>query len=86
MITVYNNIDSLYFEASCCNVSQEEWDRLMFGAKTANKRQINKLVKTFLPDLYISLALNYYNPFDYYKTKTHLILVHSAIEYFLKFN
>ena len=83
---MYNKVHSLYFEASCVNVSQQKWDDLMSGAKKGNKREINKLVKRFLPDLYIGLALNYYNPYNYYRTDTHLILVHSGIEHFLKFN
>ena len=56
----------------------------MQGAKRTDKRKLNKLVKEQIPELYESLALQYYNPYNYYKTKTHYVLVHSSIEYFLK--
>ncbi len=57
----------------------------MDGARRADKRVINRLVKTHLPDLYYALRLDLRNPYAYLKTKTHLILVHSGIEYFLAY-
>ena len=38
-----------------------------------------------LPDLYESLCMNFYNPYEEQcqQTKTHYILVSSAIEYFI---
>lgn len=57
----------------------------MEGAVRADKQHINRLVRRHLPELYHALALNYYNPYNYYRTKTHLILVHSSIEYFIKY-
>ena len=59
------------------------WEQLMEGAVRANKRAINSLVKKLLPDLYEDLALQLRNPYNYLRTKKHLILVHSAIEHFL---
>jgi len=82
----YNEIHSLYYEADCTSINTNEWDKLMEGATRANHKKINNLVKLFIPDLYNSLALDFYNPCNYYKTKTHLVLVHSSIEYFLKIN
>lgn len=58
----------------------------MAGAKKANKLKINNLIKKFLPEFYSQLSLNLPNPYNYFRTKTHLILVHSGIEYFFKFN
>lgn len=82
----YDNIRFLTYETNCTAISLSEWEKLMEGHKRANKRIINSLVKSHLPDLYDSLVLNYPNPYSYYKTDTHLILTHSAIEYFLKIN
>lgn len=79
-------VSSLVLEARCSDISQWKWNKLMAGATRANVRTINKLVKEHLPELYSDLALHLCNPYHYYKTKTHLILVHSAIEYFLEYD
>ena len=92
MKNIYN-ISGLQLETTCVGITERKWDSLMENHTRADKYQINKLVKQYLPDLFISLGLNeqslknlsWYNPYDYYKTKTHFILVHSSIEYFLKF-
>lgn len=81
----YKSIKSLYLECCCSDISLREWGRLMIGSKQANKKEVDKLVKLYLPKLYSQLALNHYNPYIYYRTKTHLILIHSGIEYFLRF-
>ena len=88
----YNSINSLEYECNCTSISIANWDKLMKGALRADKYKTNRLVEKHLPYLFKSLALdqkslkdlNWYNPYNYYKTKTHLILVHSNIEYFLK--
>ena len=55
----------------------------MDGATRADKRRIDGLVWLHLPDLFADLRLDLRNPYHYFKTRRHLILVHSAIEYFL---
>ena len=82
---MYKKNTYLTLECRCCDIKETRWDELMQDAKRANVRKVNSLVKKFLPDLYNELALNLYNPYEYFKTKTHLILVHSGIEYFLKY-
>ena len=72
-------------ECACFSISNRRWTQLMEGATRANKKTINKLVKKHIPELYEGLCLKFYNPYDYLKTSTHLILVHSSIEYFLKY-
>lgn len=72
-------------EASCIGIGIREWEKKMKGATRANKRVINRLVKQHLPGLYYELALNFYNPYEYYKNDKYLILVHSSIEYFLRY-
>lgn len=79
------NVQRLELECTCVDIGINKWDRLMEGATKANKKTINNLVKIHLPDLYAGLSLNFYNPYNYFKTNTHLILVHSHIEYFLKY-
>lgn len=82
----YNSISKLSLDCTCVDCGGiDRWERLMEGAVKANKKMINRLVKKFLPDLYENLALNSYNPYTYYRTDKHLILVHSAIEYFLSY-
>ncbi len=82
----YDNITHLDYECNCTNCgSIFKWERLMEGAVRANKKMIDRLVKKFLPDLYEELALNFFNPYNYFRTKKHLVLVHSGIEYFLRF-
>ncbi len=80
-------ISSLNIEATCCNISIKEWNKLMKNSAKANGFKIRKLIKKHIPELYESLNLDYYNPFENQckRTKTHFIYVHSGIEYFLKF-
>jgi len=78
-------IDYLEFEYTCVDISINKWDQLMQNSTRANYKIINNLVKKHLPDLYNDLSLHLRNPYNYFKTKTHLILVHSGIEYFLRY-
>ena len=78
-------VDGLWLEATCSGINLAQWERWMAGATRADHRQIDRLVLRHLPDLYESLSLNLWNPYHYFKTSRHLILVHSAIEYFLAY-
>ena len=78
-------VTRLELEATCVGISMDRWEELMKGCVRANKRVVNRLVKKHLPDLHHSLALEFCNPYNYYRTDTHLILVHSMIEYFLRY-
>jgi hypothetical protein len=80
----YDQISGLIYECNCTEIPLRKWEQLMKNSVRADHKKINKLVKKYLPYLYDNLALNYYNPYNYYRTKTHLILVHSHIEYFLR--
>ena len=79
-------VETLELECTCMGIGINRWNELMNGDTRADSRKINRLVKIHLPDLYEYLSLNMYNPYFYHKTRTHLILVHSGIEYFLKYN
>jgi len=86
MSNIYN-ISELTFDTDCTSTSVYEWERLMKGSVKANGSKIRKLIKKFIPELYDSLGLDFYNPYESnsVRTKTHFIYVHSCIEYFLKF-
>ena len=78
-------VDCLWLEATCSGINLAQWDRWMAGATRADKRRIDGLVRKHLPDLYEDLQLDLRNPYFYHKTQQHLILVHSATEYFLAY-
>jgi glucose-6-phosphate isomerase len=73
----------MYLECTCSNITMDTWERLMKGAKRMNKRLLHRLIRRELPELYEALCLNLRNPYGYFQTKSHYILVHSAIEYFI---
>lgn len=76
----------MYYETNCTCISLDEWNALMKGARKCSYKQLVKRIKVELPSLYKALALQFYNPFEGQcrQTKTHFILVHSGIEYFLR--
>ena len=78
-------VDCLWLEATCSGINLAQWNRWMDGATRADHRRIDGLVRKHLPDLYRDLALNLRNPYHYFKTRRHLILVHSGIEHFLAY-
>ena len=75
----------MWLEATCSTVTYEQWKSLMKGAKPLNYEWLKKRVKKHLPSLYNELCLDFGNPYaDQCKvTKSHYILVHSGIEYFI---
>jgi hypothetical protein len=77
---------NMYLETDCTSIGINRWNELMKGARKANYQRLVKRIKKELPDLYDGLMLDFYNPWsDQCKqTRTHFILVHSAIEYFIK--
>jgi len=80
----YNS--SIELECTCMNISIYKWYKLINKAKKANGSKIKKMIKEQLPNLYKDLALDFPNPYEYQskRTDTHLIYVHSCIEYFFK--
>ena len=73
-------------EYTCCEVTLDKWNDLMKGAKSINYDWLKNKIRKHLPDLYRDLSLDFYNPYGHQSsvTKTHYILVHSSIEYFIK--
>jgi hypothetical protein len=71
-------LNGVSLECTCVDVTLTRWEDLMVGATRADKKQVEKLI-----DLPLS-ERKYRNPYVYYKTSTHLIYVHSSIEYFYR--
>ena len=72
-------------QCTCKDITKQEWDKLMKGRRPMSYKWLKRRIKRSLPHLYDELMLDYYNPFegDTYRTKTHYILTHSAIESFI---
>ena len=79
----YNDIKGLTFECDCTQINIREWDRLMEGHKRANRTELKNILKRLGMRNLIS---KFYtgNPYNFYKTDTHIIFVWSAIEFFYK--
>ena len=76
----------MYLECTCLTITTDRWNELMKNSKPIDyKWLVNKIWKE-MPKLYNELALQYYNPYagQCRETKTHYILVHSMIEYFIR--
>ena len=76
----------MILECTCENISITRWNKLMSGARKASYKKLVAKIKREMPELYNALSLNLYNPWenDCKQTKTHYILVSSAIEYFIR--
>lgn len=72
-------------QCTCQDITKQEWDRLMKGRRPMSYKWLKRRIKRTMPHLYNELMLDYYNPYESatYRTKTHYILTHSSIEYFI---
>lgn len=73
---------------TCENISMNTFNKYMEGTTKANGSLIRKHIKEHLPELYNALCLDFYNPYEENsrKKKGLFVYVHSAIEYFIRFN
>ena len=64
----------------------DRWTELMRGARKCSYKRLVSRIKRELPELFRDLSLEYYNPWEEEcrQTRTHYILVHSAVEYFIR--
>lgn len=79
-------ITIMYYETNCVSCgSIDRWNTLMKGTRKCSYKRLVARIKKELPDLYKELCLDFYNPWEEScrQTKTHYILVHSGIEYFI---
>lgn len=67
--------NGVYLECTCVGIEQREWDKLMKGAVRADKKKVLKA---------IGVKEEHRNPYESFRTQTHLIYVHSAIEHFYR--
>ena len=76
----------MVLECTCVTISNEKWEMLMKGSKPINYKWLVNKIKRELPNLYSDLQLCMYNPYGEQSrvTKTHYILVHSMVEFFIK--
>ena len=73
------------FQCTCQDITNQERDKLRKGRRPMSYKWLKRRIKRSLPHLYDELMLDCYNPYESatYRTKTHYILTHSAIEYFI---
>ena len=76
----------MVYETNCTDITQDKWRELMKYGRKCSYRLLTARIKRELPELYHALALQFYNPYaeQCRQTPTHYILVHSAIEYFIR--
>ena len=76
----------MVYETNCTEITQDKWRELMKYGRKCSYRMLAARIKRELPELYHALALQFYNPYaeQCRQTPTHYILVHSAIEYFIR--
>ena len=76
----------MVYETNCTEISKKEWEQLMKGSRPCSYKKLVSKIQENLLELYRRLQLNYPNPYaaQCRQTKTHYILVHSMIEYFIK--
>lgn len=74
---IYNRAfrNGVELECTCVDIPIYRWEQLMKGAVKADKKKVLKA---------IGIKDDLYNPYDSFRTKTHLIYVHSAIEHFYR--
>lgn len=77
------------YECNCIGISKEQWNKLMKGSRKACRKTVVKaafevgLIDEL--DYKREIKNSYYNPYNHFRTKTHLIYVHSSIEHFIRF-
>lgn len=80
--------NGVYFEATCVGVTVREWDRLMDGHTRADRRKVVKIALQagVIDEMQAKEELKrpWFNPYNHYKTKTHIIYVNSSIEHFIR--
>jgi hypothetical protein len=66
------------------------WDELMKGSVKADRVKATKIAQMAgvisIEQAKTEINKPYYNPYRHLRTKTHVIYVHSGIEYFIKVN
>jgi len=78
------------FQTTCVGITIWEWNKLMKGHTRANRREVVKIALQagIIDNEQASIELKnpWYNPYNHFKTNTHVIYVHSAIKHFIRVN
>jgi hypothetical protein len=76
----------IFLETDCTQTSQAEWNNMMQSRRRFSYRKLVSIIRYQCPELYEGLGLKFPNEFNdkTWRTPTHLILTHSAIEYFFR--
>ena len=76
----------MQYVCNCTEITSEQWKSLMKGARKCSYKKLASKIKREFPNLYWSLCLDVFNPYEgqCVQTKSHYVLVHSAIEYFFR--
>ena len=75
-------------DCTCVGINQNRWDSLMKGARPANRKRALKVA--FLAGVIDKLQYQqelkneFFNPYDHFVTRTHVVYVHSRIEHFIR--
>lgn len=91
-INIYNRAkrNGVEFECTCVGIAQWKWNKLMKDRTRANRREVVKIaLQAGVIDkeqATIELKKPWYNPYNHFKTATHVIYVRSAIEHFIRIN
>ncbi len=89
-INIYDRAkhNGVQFECSCVDIGMLKWEQLMKGHTRANRREVVKIaLEAGVIDkeqAAMELRNPWYNPYNHFKTKTHIIYVNSSIEHFIK--
>ena len=77
---------TMYLECTCSQISIEKWKQKMKNSRPLNYGWLVRRIKKQLPLLYKELCLEFYNPWENQcrVNREYYILVHSAIEYFIR--
>ena len=86
MINVQADYINMYLECTCSQISIEKWKLKMKNSRPLNYGWLVRRIKKQLPLLYKELCLEFYNPWENQcrVNRDYYILVHSAIEYFIR--
>lgn len=83
-------INGCFFETACVGISIYEWEDLMRGHTKANRKEVVKIALLSgvidKDQAKEEIKKPHFNPYTHFKTKSHIIYVHSGIEHFIRIN
>lgn len=78
------------FVDTCVGCGIYKWEEYMAGHTRANRKEVVRIAlqAEVIDEEQAKQELRkpWFNPYNHFKTKTHIIYVHSGIEHFIKVN